>query len=92
MRHTMDTDRKGQSKREVRIICHRDGTQARHICTVNSVGEPDTQLLEKNEFFHDSSYVYRTHKNINKEKGKINSWEIRFLLYFLSPESLFLSG
>lgn len=41
----MDTDRNGQSKRAVGIICHHDGSQARHICTVNR--EPDAQLLDK---------------------------------------------
>lgn len=46
MRHTMDTDRKGQSKRSVRI-CHHDGIQAQQICTITTVREPDTQLLDK---------------------------------------------
>lgn len=43
----MDTDRKGQSKRAVRIICHHDGTQAQQICTVNTVREPDAPVLDK---------------------------------------------
>lgn len=47
MRDTMDTERKGQPKRAVRSICHHDGTQAQKICTINTVTEPDAQLLGK---------------------------------------------